>query len=77
MSGRTDQDGQAPHWVDSAPPPVMSRPPAPPAPVPSSLTAEQAARAEALRAATAGGPRDPNNAIRDAKIYAEWILKGV
>ncbi len=73
MSGRTDQDGEAPAtW-----PHAYGTLPAPPAPVPSSLTAEQAARAEALRAATSGGPRDPNNAIRDAKIYAEWILKGV
>lgn len=75
MSGRTDQDSPQ-HWVDGAPPPLSSRPPAPPASPVLKLTPDQIIRAEALRCATSGGPRDPENAIRDAKRYAAWIKEG-
>lgn len=62
-------------------PPTAVRPPEPPIPVqldsePSRLTPAQIIRAEALRAATSGGPRSPENAISDAKRYADWITDG-
>lgn len=70
-------------------PPTAVRPPEPPARIPvdlrppggtsvtpSRLTPAQIIRAEALRCATSGGPRSPENAISDAKRYADWITDG-
>lgn len=50
-------------------------PPPPPAP-PAGVSPDQWIRAQALAAATSGGPRDPGNAINDARRYANWIKEG-